>query len=196
MKKIIALFLSALIMFSCLGVMASATTRCYPYAKPCPTTTCPAKPVPTTRPCPTKPAPTTTTRPEPTTTVVNNVTNITNNVTNNNITIMPEEDPSTIFGFLYRVIKTIVPYLFKILSLINVEVSFGGNNACNNCGSSNGCNCNNGNVGGGDYIIVIPSTNPSVTPPTGNIGGGSADSDSADSDSDSLLGGLFGDLFA
>ncbi len=211
MKKIIALVLSVIMMFSCLGIAASATSvvgrSSYPLGKPpvC-ATTCPKPERPTKPACPTT-KPECTTK-EECTTVVNNVTNITNNVTNNNITIMPEEDPSTLLGFLYRVIKTIVPYLYKILSLLNIEISFGGNNAaCGNCGSNNGCNCgnnngNNGNGGNGndDFIIVLP-TFPSVEEPTGGVSGdsGSADSDSADSDSDSMdsiLGGLFGDLFA
>ncbi len=195
MKKIIALVLSVVMMFSCLGIVASATNvvgkSCAPLGKPECTTACPKPERPT---CPTKPECTTK---EECTTIINNVTN----VTNNNITIMPEEDPSTLLGFLYRVIKTVVPYLYKILSLLNIEISFGGNNAnCDNCGSSNGCNCGNDDDVNDDYIIVIPSV-PSVEEPTGGVSGDSdsADSDSADSDSDSMdsiLGGLFGDLFA
>lgn len=195
MKKIIALVLSVVMMFSCLGIVASATNvvgrSSAPLGKPECTTACPKPERPT---CPTKPECTTK---EECTTVVNNVTNITNNVTNNNITVMPEEDPTTLLGFLYRVIKTIVPYLYKLISLFNIEVSFGGNNAsCGNCGSNSGCNCDNGVKD--DYVIVIPS-NPTVEEPSGDISGDSADSDSADSDSDSMdsiLGGLFGDLFA
>ncbi|MBE6811417.1 MAG: hypothetical protein E7523_00885 [Ruminococcaceae bacterium] len=201
MKKIIALVLSVVMMFSCLGIAASATNvvgrSSYPLGKPpvC-TTTCPKPERPTIPvcppPCPTKPECTTK---EECTTIINNVTN----VTNNNITIMPEEDPTTLLGFLYRIIKTVVPYLYKILSLFNIEISFGGNNAaCGNCGSNSGCNCGNGGVND-DYIIVLP-TLPDVEEPTGGVSGDSgSDSDSADSDSDSIdsiLGGLFGDLFA
>ncbi len=203
MKKIIALVLSVVMMFSCLGIVASATNvvgrSSAPLGKPECTTACPKPERPTIPvcppPCPTKPECTTK---EECTTVVNNVTNITNNVTNNNITIMPEEDPTSLLGFLYRVIKTIVPYLYKLISLFNIEISFGGNNAtCGNCGSNSGCNCGDDND---DYVIVIPS-NPTVEEPSGDISGDSADSDSADSDSDSdsmdsILGGLFGDLFA
>lgn len=191
MKKIIALFLSVLMIFSCLGIAASATSvvgrSSAPLGKPECTTACPKPERPSKPECTTK---------QECTTVVNNVTNI----TNNNITIMPEEDPSTIFGFLYRIIKTVVPYLYKILSLLNIEISFGGNNAgCGNCGSNNGCNCDDDIDD--DYTIVIPSI-PSVEVPTGGNGGNNdsdSDSDSADSDSDSMdsiLGGLFGDLFA
>lgn len=200
MKKIIALVLSVVMMFSCLGIAASATSvvgrSSYPLGKPeCTTNEC-QKP---TRPCP---PPTCPSKPECTT--KEECTTVINNVTNNNITIMPEEDPTTIFGFLYRVIKTIVPYLYKILSLLNIEISFGGQNAtCGNCGSNNGCNCGNGGNGGSDieddFTIVIP-TIPSIDVPTGgDSDSDSADSDSSDSDSDSMdsiLGGLFGDLFA
>ncbi len=198
MKKIIALFLSVLMMFSCLGIAASATSvvgrSSYPLGKPECTTACPKPERPT---CPTKPECTTK---EECTTIINNVTN----VTNNNITIMPEEDPSTLLGFLYRVIKTVLPYLYKFISLFNIEISFGGNNAaCGNCGSNNGCNCGNGNGDiEEDFTIVIPNIPniPDVEEPSGDINGDSdSDSDSADSDSDSMdsiLGGLFGDLFA
>lgn len=191
MKKIIALFLSVLMMFSCLGIVASATRvpgYCPPVGKP--PVCAPTKPV-----CPPKPVKPECTTKEECTTVINNVTNVTNNVTNNNITVMPEQDPDTLLGFLYRLIKTIVPYLYKILSLINIEISFGGNNAtCKDCGNNGGCNCDDGI--NNDYIIVIPS-NPTVEDTTGNNNGGDVDSDSADSDSvDSILGGLFGDLFA
>lgn len=192
MKKIIALVLSVIMMFSCLGIAASATNvvgrSSAPLGKPECTTACPKPERPTKPECTTK---------EECTTIINNVTN----VTNNNITIIPEEDPTTLLGFLYRVIKTVVPYLYKILSLLNIEISFGGNNAaCGNCGSSNGCNCGNGNGNiEEDFTIVIPSI-PSVEEPTGGVSGDSdSDSDSADSDSDSMdsiLGGLFGDLFA
>ncbi len=208
MKKIIALVLSVIMMFSCLGIAASATNvvgrSSYPLGKPECTTACPKPERPTMPICPpTCP----TTKPECTT--KEECTTVVNNVTNNNITIMPEEDPTTLLGFLYRVIKTIVPYLYKILSLLNIEISFGGNNACGNCGNNNNnCNCGNGNGnnsgnggnGNDDFIIVLPSF-PNVEEPTGgsNSDSDSGDSDSADSDSDSMdsiLGGLFGDLFA
>ena len=195
MKKFIALFLSVLVMFGSLSLVASAAGAAgygYGYGKDACTPCTPCTPVPQP-----------TTKPEPTTkknvVVNNNINNITN-VTNNNITVMPEEDPTTVFGFLYRVIKTIVPYLYKILSLFSVDISFGGNNsACNNCGSTNGCDCD---VNNKDYVIVDPggsTGNGGNGGNGGNIGNtGSNDSDSSDSDSDSdsLLGSLFGDLFA
>ena len=192
MKKFIALLLSVIMMFSCLGIAASATSVVGRSSAPMGSGTTTA---PTTQPS----------REE--NNVVNNVTNITNNVTNNNITIMPEEDPTTLFGFLYRVIKTIVPYLYKILSMLRIDISFGAQNACGNCGSTNGCNCN-GNTGDNTVIVIptvpsVPTTTPTVPSIPGGNGGNvdsdSADSDSADSDSDSMnsiLGSLFGDLFA
>lgn len=188
MKKFIALFLSVIMMFSCLGVAASATSvvgrSSTPLGPQTPTE------APTEKPS----------RPE--NNVVNNVTNVTN-ITNNNITIMPEEDPTTIFGFLYRVIKTIVPYLYKILSMLRIDISFGAQNACGNCGSTTGCNCN-GNANDNTVIVIptlpsVPSTPTVPSVPGGNTDSDSADSDSADSDSDSMdsiLGNLFGDLFA
>ncbi len=196
MKKFIALFLSVIMMFSCLGIAASATSVVGRSSAPMGS----GNTTPTTQPS----------REE--NNVVNNVTNITNNVTNNNITIMPEEDPTTLFGFLYRVIKTIVPYLYKILSMLRIDISFGAQNACGTCGSTNGCNCNGNGTANDNTVIVIPSipsggtnggsTNGGSTNNGGNAGNvdsDSADSDSADSDSDSMdsiLGSLFGDLFA
>ena len=107
---------------------------------------------------------------------------------------MPEEDPTTVLGFLYRVIKTVLPYLYKFVSMFSIEISFGADNAaCDKCNSNKGCTCNDKN--NGNNVIVVPSK-PSGDKPSGDV---NTDSDSVDSDSDSIgsiLGSLFGDIFA
>ncbi|MBQ6864766.1 MAG: hypothetical protein IJO14_11075 [Clostridia bacterium] len=189
MKKFIALFLSVLLAMGTIGMTASASSivGCDEPRPPRPT-----RPVTTTC-APTTCAPTTTV-------IVDNDVTI-NNVTNNNIYIEAEQDPTTIMGFLYRVIKTIVPFLYKILSLFSFSVSFNDPAACScTCNScSNGGHCGNagncGNNNGGD-VIVIPSVPSKPAEPT-TTPGGNVDTDSSDSDSGSgILGDLFGDLFA
>ncbi len=186
MKKIIALFLSVLLVFGTIGMTASASSIV-------------GCDEPKPRPVPTTCAPTTC---EPTTVVIVDKDVTINNVTNNNYYIEAEQDPTTIIGFLYRVIKTLVPYLYKILSLFSFSVSFNDqadcNCTCNTC--NNGGHCGNagncGNNNGGD-IIVVPSvpSKPATTNPDNN--NATPDTDSSDSDSGSgILGNLFGDLFA
>lgn len=192
MKKIIALVLSLVMMFGCIGVTASAASIVG--GQPVTTPTQPVCP-PTTQPsgdCEVN-------------ITNNNITNnnTTNNTTNNYITIMPEQDPTTVMGFLYRLIKTIVPYLYKILSMLSIDISFNANNAqnCGNCGNTNkDCDCNNNcatDCTNNDYVIIIPSVPTTNGKPVEGTTEGNGNVNKPDSDSGSgILGELFGDLFA